>query len=305
MNIKLEKFYTPFYIVSISVIISLLIFFTVHSIKPIVDFYNELIKSIIIPIGVSLPITLFTTRYHKKIYSQKKELEKLNELNNKLISIIAHDIRSPISVVQGFVEILHEDVDNNSTEIIHDRLETISNKIDNLLIFLNDLLKWSKNQIYLSPINMTAFDTKVELDKIILSFEEIQLKKNISITTNIEVTEFISDKEIYSFMIRNLYHNALKFTKKGGNIHLELIEKDQQIHTIIKDNGVGITEANLSKIRDEKQWFSSIGTCNESGTGLGIKTILQYLKIFNGQLIIDSKVNSGTTMNIILPKTNN
>jgi signal transduction histidine kinase len=266
------------------------------------DFYYGLTKSIIFPFAISLPISIFTTKYHKKTLIQKQELEQLNELNNKLISIIAHDIRSPLSIVNGFVEIMHKEVDNENTEKLHTRLDNISGRIDNLLIFLNDLLKWSKNQIHLAPVQMTSFKTVENFTKIIQTFEELQKEKKIITTTNIQVKQLFADKEIYSFILRNIYHNALKFSHKGGSINIDLLEIESEIHTIITDNGVGITEANIAKIRNEKQWFSTIGTDNESGTGLGIKTILQYLKICNGQLVIDSKLNSGTSIKIILPK---
>lgn len=302
MSFKFKRYYSPFYIVIISVLICVLVFFVVYQFMPKEDFYYGLIKSIIFPIVVSLPISIFTTKYHKKTLILKEEFEQLNKLNNKLISIIAHDIRSPLSIVHGFVEMMHEDADKQNTKKIHTRLDNISGRIDNLLIFLNDLLKWSKNQIHLAPINTTSFKTEEQFNKIIEIFEAHKKEKNIVTTTNIQVEELFADKEIYCFIIRNLYHNALKFSKERGTIHLEITKTDSEIHTIITDNGIGITEENISKIKDEKQWFSTTGTYNEIGTGLGINTIIQYLKICNGQLIIDSELNKGTSIKVILPK---
>lgn len=302
MKLIRDNYYTPFNIVVSSVIISVLVFFTMYSFMPKEDFYYGLIKAIVIPIPIALPISLFTTKYHKKIYSQKKELEKLNELNNKLISIIAHDIRSPLSIVQGFVEMIHEDVETHSKEKVHDRLDSISGRIDHLLFFLNDLLRRSKNQIHVAPVTMEPFETEKTFKTILHTYAAIQKEKKITTSLEIELDELYSDKEIYSFIVRNLYHNALKFTPEGGTISLELKQCGTDIHTIITDSGIGIDKEQIAMIKNEKQWFSMPGTNKEKGTGLGIKTILQYLKICNGDFIIESEKDKGTKITVILPK---
>lgn len=301
MKISREDYYTPFIIVAVSVLSSIVIFFIINAFYPHKEYYLSLIKAIIIPIVISLPITIFTTRYHKKIFSQKTELEQLNQINNKLISIIAHDIRSPLSIVQGFIEIIHDDLNKNNTDKIHNKLDTISTRIDGLLLFLNDLIKWSKNQIHVAPVTMASFSTSSVISKITNTYLELQKQKNINTTVNLGIDELLSDKEIYSFIVRNLYHNALKFTNESGSVEIQIKKIGKQIYTIVKDNGVGIKGEDIDKIKDNKQWFTTPGTSNEKGTGLGIKTILQYLKICNGELLIESVVNKGTTITVILP----
>ncbi|WP_152287033.1 sensor histidine kinase [Flavicella marina] len=302
MKLKREKLFTPFSVVSFSTIVSVLLFSITYAFLHDENFEIGLAKAIIIPIAIALPISLYSKKYHQKIKTQKEELERLNNTNKKLMSIIAHDIRSPLGIVKGYSEMIYEDANNKDTFEIHNKLDKVATRIDNLLLFLNDLLRWSKNQIHTCEVQLTPFSTKETIDTIIDRYASIGKQKEITTTTSIEVEELLSDKEIYSFILRNLYENALKFTNIGGAIHIQIKEIDNQIYTSIQDDGIGIQPENIEKIYDENLWFSTEGTHKEKGTGLGIKTILQYLKICNGAFKIDSAPNKGTTVTVIFKK---
>lgn len=298
-----ENFYKPYIIVSFSTLLSLCLFFIFEYFFPSENFYKSLALAIGMPIAISFPISLVSSKHHKKTYDQKIELEKLNELNNKLFSIIAHDIRGPLSIIKGYVEIL-QDVQKNTFEKEYQKyLTNLDNRVDHLLLFLNDLLHWSKNQISESPINPISYNSKTVIEESIQMYDEIKNTKKITINTNLIDLDIVSDKEAYAFIVRNIIYNALKFTATGGLIEINSFNTDKEFHTIIKDNGVGISSENLKKIMTSKEWFSTNGTNKETGTGFGIKTCIQFLNLQNGKLEIESNPNKGTKVTVILPKT--
>lgn len=295
-----EKYYNPYVVVVFSVLSSIIIYLIICTIIPYYDFIG-LILSILIPTLVSFPISFFMMRHHKKTFRQKIELEKLNKLNNKLFSIIAHDIKGPLSIVKGYVEILQDAQKNLFAKEDLKYLVNLSSRVDNLLLFLDDLLKWSKNQISDKPLLYIPINAKAEIESIIALYEDVLLVKNISVEKNLMDTEIYSDKEAYGFIIRNLFYNAIKFSPKGGKICVDLHIKDNHVYTVVKDNGIGISEENLKKIKESDEWYSTNGTNNELGTGFGIKTSIQYLNLLNGKFSIESALKKGTVVTVILP----
>jgi signal transduction histidine kinase len=296
-----ENFYKPSIIVSFSTICSVCLFFIVECFFPSENFYKALALAIGMPIAISFPISLVSSKHHKKIYDQKLELEKLNKLNNKLFSIIAHDIRGPLSIIKGYVEILQDVQEKNLAKEDQKYLINLSRRVDHLLLFLNDLLQWSKNQITESPINPVIFNSKTVIDESIQIYDEIKINKNITINANLLDIDILSDKEAYAFIVRNIIYNALKFTTTDGVIGVHTFHTHKEFHTIIKDNGVGISDKNLKKIMTSKEWFSTNGTNKETGTGFGIKTCIHFLNLQDGKLEIESTPNKGSKITVILP----
>lgn len=298
-NLK-EKLYNPWVVVTLSVSVSILVYLIIGSIVDIPAYELGLALSTIIPFIVALPISIVMTRYHKKINQQKEELQRLDLINKKLFSVIAHDIRSPIATLKGFINVIvDEDMEMEEGKAY---LNKITRRIDNLLVFLNDLLQWSKRQIDKKPIEFTLIESREVIRPILELYNEILERKDIQLNLGKVNQQIYADKDTYSFVVRNIYQNAIKFTPKRGTISISVEEKENEIHTIIEDNGIGISAENLDKLLNSDEWFSTAGTLDEKGTGLGIKTCIQYLKAQNGELLIDSQIGSGTKISIVLPK---
>jgi signal transduction histidine kinase len=134
-------------------------------------------------------------------------------------------------------------------------------------------------------------------------YDAIRMNKKIHLKLGQLDNDIYIDKETYGFVLRNLYHNAIKFTQENGHISIETKEIDGNIHTIIEDDGIGIDS--IHKITDSKEWFTTKGTFNEVGTGLGLKASIQYLNIKKGTLLIENSKPKGTRVTIIIPKNKN
>jgi signal transduction histidine kinase len=296
--------FNPFIVVFLSVAISVFIYLVITSFFDIPASSLGFALSAGISAAVSFPISFVMTHYHKKIRQQKNELQRLDTINKKLFSIISHDIRSPIATLKGFVNIIvSDDLDINEGRKY---LVKLSNRIDNLLIFLNDLLNWAKRQIDELPLEPTVFKSGVVIDPIIELFNEIREAKKIALQKkgDFDTTVFV-DKESYAFVVRNVFHNAIKFTPENGNISISVQEVKGKVHTVIEDDGVGISKEDHDKILNSKEWYTTTGTSSEIGTGFGVQTCIQYLQAQKGELLIDSNVGSGTKVSIILPQENN
>lgn len=299
------KFYRPYIVSLFSVIASLALYNIFHYFFHLVNYQQGLYLAIGAPIIVSFPISLVAQKHLHKIYQQKVELEKLNQLNNKLFSIIAHDIRGPISIVKDYVEILQNVQENLFEKKDLRYLQNLSNKVDHLLLFLDDLLQWSKNQISSKPYHPTEFNLKELIVDSIEIYEDTRIAKKQKLKLEVPEITILSDKEAFAFTIRNLYYNAIKFTHEGGTIHLFLEKSEQEIRICIEDNGIGISDEHLEIITKSKEWFSTQGTADEIGTGFGIKTSIQFLEQQNGKLEIETSLKKGTKVTIVLPKTTN
>lgn len=296
----IQKLFSPWKVTAISVAVSLIIYYLLSKISGEEILVFGVVMSTVVPALVAYPVSAILIGYHKKIAAQKLELERLNELNNKLFSIIAHDIRSPITGIHGILDLLK--MDALSKEEFSKYLGDLALTTDALLQFLNDILQWSKQQIDNKKISRLVFETQPVWDQIIAIYKHnIDAKEILLDTQNLD-GKIYADEGSYSFIVRNILHNAIKFTPKKGVISITIEESKTHTQTIIEDSGVGIKADNLDKILYGKEWISTPGTNNEKGTGFGLKASAKYVEMLNGNLKIESKANKGTRVTVTLPK---
>ena len=297
---KLESLLSkPYRIVVVAVLMAVLLFLISSVFFKVANFGYGLGMSILLPIIISYPISLVVIGYTKKIKKQKQELVKLDTINKKLFTLISHDIRSPIATLQGLVySMAFNDFDRETEK---EYLGQLSKHSANLDIFLTDLLQWSQDQIQNKPVNFTLFKCNDTLTQVTGLFEGMLLEKQISLTIGDLDSAIYADQQNYAFVVRNLLHNAIKFTPKKGKIHIFLKTDGDEVHTIIKDTGVGLTKEEIDTIFEGEKLFSHLGTSDEKGTGFGLNACIDYLKKNNGELRIDSIPGQGAKMSIVLP----
>ncbi|SDE47658.1 sensor histidine kinase [Cellulophaga baltica] len=262
-------------------------------------FWLGMYLAVLLPIIISLPLALIMDRYFKKFQSQKKELEHLDTINKKLFLLISHDVRSPLASLIGTIDLVTDnDLDPQEAKLYFSEL---SRKIKNVNSFLDGLLNWARRQTQNKPLEFSLYDSS-DIIKLTHDLLEPAAKlKKIRITTKLGHHKIYADKESYSFVLRNILHNAIKFTPIDGEITIETFVKNKQIYTTIQDSGIGITKNEIKKILDGENWHTTKGTSNENGSGFGLRTCLYYLKQNNGVLLIDSEIDTGTKITIVLP----
>lgn len=239
---------------------------------------------------------------NKKIEEQSEELAKSNKTKDKLFSIISHDLRSPFSSLMGFVSLLEEEAEKGNFENSLYYIKQLNSATANTYELIDNLLNWSRTQqdnivIQITPVSLFKLS-----EGIINSMKAIIDEKGINIYNEIpENLKAKSDSHILSVIIRNLLSNAVKFTERGGNIYLNTDINERGIVISVKDNGTGFTNELREKLLDKEGGFSTPGTENEQGSGLGMMLVNEFIEKLDGELMIESKPGLGSTFSFRIP----
>jgi signal transduction histidine kinase len=241
-------------------------------------------------------------KQNSMIELKNKQLSDTIQLKNRIFSVIAHDLRSPVVNILYMLNLLKE-------KEYQEKYDTFANSsiqyAQMVISLLENMLVWGRDQedkIKFSP-------EKRDLSDIILTnlsiFKETSDKKEISVNfTQVGNSTAYFDKDLLDIIIRNLLSNAVKYTPRGGRISILLKDKtmsDEGIMLKICDNGIGITEVKQKYLFTDAEIESTPGTENEKGTGLGLKLCYELVKINNGRISVDSKPGEGTCFVIVLP----
>lgn len=227
-------------------------------------------------------------------------LKAANDSKTKLLSILSHDLRSPLNSIQGFLEILVDfDLEEGERKAIKAKLLKETKGTQEMLF---NLLSWTKSQMEGGvKVNLIA----VNLYQIIESCIDIQraaaFEKNISIINTVDHQVFVNaDIDMLKLVIRNLLNNAIKFTNPGGKISTSSEVTGQLGELIIADNGIGIAEAkaaNIFTLNSE----STYGTNNEKGVGLGLLLCKEFTELQNGKITLTTSPKTGTSFCLQFP----
>ncbi|MFC2096135.1 tetratricopeptide repeat protein [Bacteroidota bacterium] len=239
---------------------------------------------------------------NKKLTISEHNLKELNATKDKFFSIIAHDLKNPFQSLLGFSETLYDQIDELEKENIVEYSKIIYESSQNLYNLLGNLLQWSKSQLAntkLSPISINLYDS---VDDVLSLFNSTAQNKNITIDNTINKdTVIYADKHVASTVLRNLISNALKFTRNGGEIKISSVTSNNNITVSVKDNGEGIRKENLDKLFRIDQSYSTKGTENESGTGLGLILCKELITQSNGEIFVESVFGTGSDFQFTLP----
>ena len=234
---------------------------------------------------------------------KNKELKELITTKDKLFSIIAHDLKGPIAAMMQMSEFLTEE-DTLDNSMIHDFLIDQKELSYSTYQLLENLLNWARfnrDQILFKPKKIRINEL---IDENLLHVKFRAKQKAISIITDYtELSEAYADADMINLVIRNLLTNAVKFTTPKGSVTINIEKNTDQLRIKITDTGVGISEDNLKKILSGTEFYSSFGTDNENGTGLGLKLVRSFVEKNNGILTIESELNKGTSVSFTLPKS--
>lgn len=234
-----------------------------------------------------------------EIESRNKELSEALDFKNRVFSIIAHDLKSPVaSLVQNSALLdfdLSSEEQDNLIKSFREQSRSALNLIDNLLY-------WGRSQGSQLSVHRELLDMKDIVKEVLEPFVEIARHKSIIIEDRyIGKTEAFVDKELIEIVIRNLVSNAIKFTENGGNIEVYagLEAHSEQLDVRIKDSGVGMSDEQIDAVLGDRDMISTPGTDNERGTGLGLRLCLDLIKANGGELVINS--GKGTEVRLRLP----
>lgn len=231
---------------------------------------------------------------------QALELEKVNQLKDRIFSIIAHDLRGPLVNLSEILKMV------SYNQVSQEEFEKISPELSKDIIYTTDLLEnilhWSRSQLQGFGIQKEFFNVRnIILNEINYHLPAATLKK-VNILHDVFPNEIAyADVLMFQIVIRNIINNAVKFCNEGCEIVITAsFQRNHMLKICIKDNGVGISEATMEKLfKDEN--VSSRGTQNEKGTGLGLMICKDFMSRNDGEISVSSEVGKGTTFCILVP----
>jgi signal transduction histidine kinase len=237
----------------------------------------------------------------KQENSQRIQLEEANKMQQKIISVIAHDVRSPLHNVKSLLQLIPEK--QTVPPQIGMYMDMGISQLNNTVGLLDNLVEWGKLQMHTEECaskNCNLHDIANDVLKdlqIPAGLKKIYLKNRID--TKLEI---VSDENIIKFILRNLVTNAIKFTKEGG-ITLSAVASSGSIGIKVTDTGIGMSQAILELLFCGQKKISRKGTQNEAGSGLGLSLVKGFIEKLHGSIEAKSEVGKGTSISFSLPVT--
>jgi len=243
------------------------------------------------------------SRLNEKLWDSEAKLKELNASKDKFFSIISHDLRSPLTSILGFAEVLVEDLDILNKEEIKEFTNSIYKSSKNVQNLLENLLQWSRVQTGRIEFNPINFELNTLINDVIALYQVNAARKKIALSNNVEkIFRINADKFMLDTVLRNLVSNSIKFTRQGGEIKIDVDNfDDNSIVVTVSDNGVGIKDEIIEKLFKIDSHVTTKGTDKEKGTGLGLILCKEFIEKNNGKIWAESKINEGSDFKFTLP----
>lgn len=244
------------------------------------------------------------------ILRQTEELRKTIAGRDKLYSVIAHDLRSPMASIKMLCNTIMMSIEPGSVPAdVFEMLEMANKTSEEVFSLLDNLLKWTKSQLGKLSNVPQPVDVVGLVDGVLEVFRPIAESKSISLAleNSIESVEVVVDIEMIKSVVRNLISNAIKFSHKDTTIiaRVKMQQKEnseeKEVVVIVSDNGCGIKEEDQPKLLNEATHFTTFGTNSEEGSGLGLLLCKDFVTKNHGQLWFTSKPGVGSDFCFSLP----
>ncbi len=236
---------------------------------------------------------------NKDYQTRIENLEEVNSVKDRLFSIVSHDLKDSISSIKAFIDLIKQG--NISTTEFYDLVPELSENADNAMELLYNLLNWSKTQMQNLEPKAEVFNIQEVFHNKMSLVEQKTEQKDIKLVDNSHRDFVYADKSMIEIVIQNLITNAVKFTKPGDVITVSNNVQNGNSLIVVEDTGVGISKENINKLF-KKGNFTTDGTNNEKGTGLGLTICKELVELNNGKIWVESKVGVGTKFFVELPK---
>lgn len=238
-----------------------------------------------------------------QLEESEQKLKESNDTKDKFFSIIGHDLKNPLFVIQSMSEILETEFDEISPDERMDFIRAIRDSSKNAFTLLEDLLHWARCQTGKIDYNPEPVHLKQLASKCSSLLESHAIKKNIKLINAVDPTHILlADKFMVETVIRNLTSNALKFTPEGGTVKINSILVEDYVQISVEDTGIGLSETDKQKLFRIDVKNSEIGRSKEKGTGLGLILCKEFVEKHGGRIWVESELEKGSQFIFTIPK---
>lgn len=233
-----------------------------------------------------------------------EDLKEMDRLKNDFISTVSHELRTPLSITKEGISVLLDGLTGEINEKQKHVLIIARNNLKRLARIIDDLLDISKIEAGKVELRKHFIDICDLIRRLLETFKLNTQEKNIELLyhTNREHLSIYADPDKIIQVITNLVSNAIKFTKKDGQIGIDLIDKEDQIQICVKDTGIGIAKENLPKVFSKFQQFNRSPGPGIKGTGLGLSICRGLVEMHKGKIWLESELGKGCKFIFTLPK---
>jgi PAS domain S-box-containing protein len=221
--------------------------------------------------------------------------------NNKLFSIISHDLRNPIANIVNFSELILRGSNLNKEKMM-EYVGVLNSTAESALTLLEDLLLWSKAQTGRGEYKPEIFKIFPAVNEVLEVLSSAAYLKQINIKNSIQFDlDCYADKQMLKTVLRNLMQNSIKFTHPGGLIEVTAISEKDHVRFAVSDNGVGINIENQKKLFEVGANLSTLGTAGEKGSGLGLTICKEFVVKHGGAIWVESEIGKWSKFCFTLP----
>ncbi len=252
---------------------------------------------------VKQKLSKLLSEQNTKLLESEANLRDAIYTKDKFFSIIAHDLKSPLSALTLVSEMLNDNLGTINQQKLTHYINSISQTSSGLFDLVNNLLSWARSQSGNITINLQKINVADIVDKLIDLLKTNIEKKNIIIKNNVSDSVFVSaDINYLTLVLRNLLINAIKFTDSNGEIIIGVQRIDNETVISVQDSGIGMSKNDQEKLFRIDIDTKSIGNSTEKGTGLGLILCKEFVEKMDGEIWLESELNKGTTFFVKLKK---
>lgn len=236
------------------------------------------------------------------LLEHEKELSALNQTKDKFFSIIAHDLKNPVSAISSSIEFINNNIEHFEKDELKDFISDAAKQSKQLANLLNNLLTWSRSQRGLVEVQKEMIDIDTLMSLILGTCKGMADKKSIELVLEKGQVSINSDKNLIDTIVRNLVSNSIKFTPEKGKITVssEFIDGNLLIH--VADTGTGIPKDKLNGLFSLETNSSEDGTSGEKGTGLGLVLCQEFAEKLGGNMSVTSELGVGSKFTLTIPE---
>jgi ligand-binding sensor domain-containing protein/signal transduction histidine kinase/CheY-like chemotaxis protein/AraC-like DNA-binding protein len=241
---------------------------------------------------------------NEKLEHHVEELQKLNKTKDHFFSILAHDLKNPISALTGISDFVKNNFSKLDKKDAQEYINSIYKSAYSIYDLLLNLLNWSQTQSKTIAYAPSSLNVKEVVQKNAILLDQQFRNKHITLNVDVDPEHYIfADYNMMDTAVRNILSNSIKFTEYNGTVTVSSIAHDDDIVLSIADTGVGMSSEEIKGLFKLDKANISTGTAGERGTGLGLVITHDFIEANKGKINVESEPGKGTTFHLALPKS--
>ena len=241
---------------------------------------------------------------NEELIDEKAKLEEVNRQKDRLFSIIAHDLSSPMATLRIISDYLSSTVDDSGeTPLSIDELSCeLDSSVESIRALLDDLLMWARTQAGDSSLVLESVTAASQVSSVVDACMPVASVKGVALSSRVVPGLMVTaDPHMLRTILRNLVTNAVKFTRAGGSVSIEASGTDGSVQFLVRDTGRGMDEAAISRLFSIEHARSTRGTEDERGTGLGLIVCKEFVDMHGGTISVRSTPGAGSVFTVTVP----